>query len=144
VSGFGDLSNVPLICGSSFSGLTAVVAPVVRLRSESEPQQWAAQILALLRNFDEDVLKTELQPVLDLATEYLNHLLIASMSLHLFLNLRLILVAIARNPGGKKTPQETAHPTPDITRLQTIQELLNEATIGRKQSALKTLVSEFA
>jgi hypothetical protein len=64
------------------------------------------------------------------------------VSLHLFL--RLILVAIARNPGGEKTPQETAHPTPDITRLQTIQELLNEATIARKQSALKTLVSEFA
>lgn len=63
---------------------TAVVAPVVRLRSESEPQQWVEEVLVLFRSFDEDVLKTELQPVLDLATEYLNHLLIASMSLHLF------------------------------------------------------------
>jgi len=68
------------------------------------------------------VLKTELQPVLDLATGYLNYLLIASMSLRLFFNLRSILVALARNPGGKKTPQESAYPTPDITH--TIQELL--------------------
>ena len=59
----------------------------MRLRSESEPQQWAEVILALFRSFDEDVLKTEFQPVLDLATEYLNYLLIASMSLHLFFNL---------------------------------------------------------
>ena len=117
----------------------AVVDPVVRLRSQSEPQQWAEEILALFRSFDEDVLKTALQPVLDLANEYLNHLLIASMSLYLFFNLRLNFLPIARNPGGKKTPQETAHPTPDIT----IQELLTEATISRKQSALKTLVSEF-
>ncbi len=112
----------------------------MRLRPESEPQQWAQEILVFLHNREEDVLKTELQPVLDLATEYLNHLLIASMSLRPFFNLLLILVALARNPGGKKTPQESAH----LTRLQTIQELSSETTIGRKQSALKALVSEFA
>ena len=83
----------------------------MRLRSESdEPQQWAEDILALFRNFDEDVLKTELQPVLDLAAEYLNHLLLASMSLHLFyLNLRLILVChSSESRGGKDTTRNRA------------------------------------
>ncbi|KAI9463124.1 hypothetical protein HD554DRAFT_2175618 [Boletus coccyginus] len=86
-------------------------------------EQWAQEILALLRERKPDEIKAELNPTLDLATEYLNHLLIAT-----------------RNPGGKKTPEESTHPTPDIARLRSIKELLDDATINRNQSALKTLV----
>ena len=53
-------------------------------------------------SISEDVLKAELQPVLDLATDHLNYLLIASMSLRLFFNLRSILIALARNPGEER------------------------------------------
>jgi hypothetical protein len=86
VSGFGDLSNVPLICGSPFSGLMTLlsllqscVCDLNLSLSSGLKRFWRYSVI-----FDEDVLKTGLQPVLDLATEYLNHLLIASMSLHLF------------------------------------------------------------
>ena len=43
---------------------------------------------------------------------------------------------IVRNPGGKKTPQVTACPTP----LGQIQDLIDQAVIKRDQPALKRLV----
>jgi hypothetical protein len=48
-----------------------------------------------------------------------------------------------RNPGAKKAPQESACPTPSILHTGTIgqiQELIDEAVMERKQSALKLLV----
>ncbi|KAI9571790.1 hypothetical protein HD554DRAFT_2312089 [Boletus coccyginus] len=105
------------------SGIYNLVGTVVRLRSTLEPEQWAQEILEFLREREPDEVKAELKPTLDLATKYLNHLLVAT-----------------RNPGGKKTPQESTPPTPDIDRLHSIEELLDDATINRKQSALKTLV----
>jgi hypothetical protein len=53
----------------------------VLLRSEFEPQQWAQEILVFLLNRQKNELDQELKPVRNLATEYLRHLLIASMSL---------------------------------------------------------------
>ena len=55
----------------------------------------------------------------------------------------LVLITIARNPGGKKTPQEGTHPTPNINRLWRIRELLDEAITKRSQSALKDLMCTF-
>jgi len=78
-----------------------------------------------LREREPNELEPELKPILDLATEYLNHLLIASMFQCPLLDLRLTPVRLARNPGGKKTPQDSTHT------------LLDDATIDRKQSALK-------
>jgi hypothetical protein len=99
--------------------------------------------LVFLCEREQDELEAELKPVLNLATEYLNHLLIASRVQRPQLDLCLMLVRIARNPGGEKTPQESTRPTPDIDRLRDIKALLDDATINGKQSALKTLVSEF-
>ncbi|KAI9571792.1 hypothetical protein HD554DRAFT_2036683 [Boletus coccyginus] len=103
-----------------------LVDTVVRLQSTLQPEQWSQEILAFLREREPDEVHGELKPILDLATKYLNHVLIA--------------IHLARNPGGKKTPQESTPPTPDINRLRSIEELLDDATINRKQSALKTLV----
>jgi len=55
----------------------------------------------------------------------------------------LVLITAARNPGGKKTPQESTHPTPNIHRLREIRGLLNEAITKRSQSALRELVRNF-
>lgn len=85
--------------------------------------EWAESVLSILANYEETDLKKELKPVCALSTEYLTHLVIA-----------------ARNPGGKKTPQESVHPTPDLIRTQTIQQLLDDAKIERKQSALRELI----
>jgi len=80
--------------------------------------------LIFLREREPHEVKAELEPTLDLATEYLSHLLIAT-----------------RNPGGKKTPQDSStHPTPDTLRLRSIKDLLDDVTVNRSQSALKTLV----
>ena len=67
--------------------------PVVTLQSGLGAEEWAQEILAFLRNRETDTLKADLKPVLDLATEYLHHLLIASMSSHPLVDLRSILVA---------------------------------------------------
>jgi len=67
--------------------------PVVTLQSELGAEEWAQEILAFLRNRETDTLKADLKPVLDLATEYLHHLLIASMSSHPLVDFCSILVA---------------------------------------------------
>jgi len=122
---------------------SCIVDKVIHLRSDLQPEQWAQTTLEFLRIRPRDELEPELQPILDLATEYLNRLLIASMIQYPLLHSCLMPVRLAQNPGGKKTPQESTHPTPDLHRLHSIKELLDEATINRKRSALKTLVSEF-
>jgi len=45
-----------------------------------------------------------------------------------------------RNPGGKKTPQDTIHPTPNLTPIQDINEFMRRATVHRSQGALRDLV----
>jgi hypothetical protein len=70
-----------------------------------------------------DKLSMELKPVLDLASEYLTHVLIAGLSLYndeidLPLN-----CSTVRNPGGKKTPQVSVCSTgysPDLGSHQGI------------------------
>ncbi|KDQ64171.1 hypothetical protein JAAARDRAFT_74941 [Jaapia argillacea MUCL 33604] len=111
------------LCDAAQKSGFSFVQPVVLLNSEFESQQWAQEILVLLRDRETNELDEELKPLCDLASKYLNHLLIA-----------------ARNPGGKKTPQDSTNPTPDLIRLHSIEDLLSEATTGRKQSALKELV----
>ncbi|KAF8331973.1 uncharacterized protein EI90DRAFT_3123066 [Cantharellus anzutake] len=59
----------------------------------------------------------------ELASYYLSHLIIAF-----------------RNPGGKKTPQYSVHPTPNLRRIEDIALLLESATAHRSQSALRDLV----
>ncbi|KAF8524063.1 hypothetical protein BU17DRAFT_85098 [Hysterangium stoloniferum] len=49
-------------------------------------------------------------------------------------------VFLVRNPGGKKTPEVTTHPTPNIARIEQIEALLQDATTNRSQSALRDLV----
>jgi hypothetical protein len=44
-----------------------------------------------------------------------------------------------RNPGGKKTPQDSVRPTPNLRRIEETEELLSAATTHRSQSALKDL-----
>ncbi|KAI9573805.1 hypothetical protein HD554DRAFT_2325537, partial [Boletus coccyginus] len=107
-------------------GIYNLVDTIVHLQSTLQPEQWAQEILAFLREREPDEVQAELKPTLDLATKYLNHLLVA--------------IRLARNPGGKKTPQESTPPTPDTDRLRSIEELLDDATINRQQLALKTLV----
>ena len=46
----------------------------------------------------------------------------------------------ARNPGGKKTPQESEYQTPNVDQLHPIQDLLVKVTAEGSQSALKELV----
>ncbi|KAH9963117.1 hypothetical protein BC827DRAFT_1193455 [Russula dissimulans] len=58
-----------------------------------------------------------------LASYYLSHLVIAF-----------------RNPGGKKTPQDSIHPTANLKRIEEIASLLESATVSRSQTALRDLV----
>jgi len=60
--------------------------------------------------------------ITDLASYYLSHLIIAF-----------------RNPGGKKTPQDSV-PSAYLGRMEEIASLLEEATGSRSQSALRELV----
>ena len=94
----------------------------------------------LSTEFTNNQRSVQLKPVVQLASHMLSHLLIASTSLHLLFILHLVLNTIARNPGGKKTPQESTHPSPDIRRLRRIGDLLDEAITKMSQSALKDLV----
>ncbi|KIM44992.1 hypothetical protein M413DRAFT_442950 [Hebeloma cylindrosporum] len=105
-------------------GIATLVVPVRSRVSELDCSTWAAEVITYLsENFTKDERLQEIKPVTNLAAEMLTHLLIAT-----------------RNPGGKKTPQETAHPTPDIVRLREIDKLLEDAVTNRSQSALKQLL----
>ena len=56
----------------------------------------------------------------------------------------LTLIDLGRNPGGKRTPQVSVHPTPDWLRLMTIRNLVEKARTSREQGPLKATVSCFA
>ena len=120
------------------------VEPLLFGQSELNVHQWAQDVLKLLRPLSPRKISESLKPVLDLATEYLSHLLIAGG----FVIMRVILLCFhlsfnmtVRNPGGKKTPQVTACPTPKIiSDLGQIQRLIDKAVIKRDQPALKRLV----
>ena len=62
------------------------------------------------------------------------------MVLHNGIDLLLIVLTV-RNPGGKKTPQESAVLTPDVIQnLANITTLIESAVYNRNQAALKKLV----
>ncbi|KAJ3560367.1 hypothetical protein NP233_g10882 [Leucocoprinus birnbaumii] len=106
------------------SGMALLVERVRDRSSQLDCSTWAAAVIDFLSNrFTQDQRLQELEPVSKLATEMLSHLLIAT-----------------RNPGGKKTPQDSAHPTPDIYRLREIRKLLEDSVTRRSQSALKQLL----
>jgi hypothetical protein len=86
VSYLKDLGNFSLVALIFKTNHFPVVRPVTRLESKLKPEEWAQEIFALLRNRETQTLKVELKPVTDLATEYLNHLLIASKSPHMWLS----------------------------------------------------------
>ena len=111
--------------------------------SEFDCSTWSTRVIDYLRdNFSEDERFKELEPVTKLATEMLSHLLIAGVTSYHILDWGLALIPVARNPGVKKTPQETSYSTPNINRLREIKDLLEDATspAKRSQSALKELV----
>ena len=108
------------------SGMSHLVEPIVRRAFQFDPTTWATAVMTFLSNnfVTKEERAKKLQPVTNLATETFSRLIIAT-----------------RNPGGKKTPQESIHPTPDINhRLREIRYLLGEATTKCSQSALKELV----
>jgi len=101
-------------------GILAVHQLVDALDSDSpaNPHDWAAIVHHELgQNGGNKAYIT------DLASYYLSNLIIAF-----------------RNPGGKKTPQDSIHPSPDPGRVEEIASLLEEATGSRSQSALRELV----
>ena len=51
-----------------------------------------------------------------------------------------ILFVIVRNPGGKKTPQDSITYYPNVRRIEEIEGLLESATVHQSQSALRDLV----
>ena len=120
------------------------VKPVLLQASPVDCATWARQVMDFLSlEFTENQHSVELKPVSDLASHMLSYLFIASTSLHLLIYLYLVLITIARNPGKKKNPQESAHPSPNINCLWKIRELLEEAITKRSQLALKYLVHNF-
>lgn len=116
------------------------VKPITLRTSQHNPNTWAKAIMEfLLDNFTTEERLKELQPIIDLASDMLSHLLVASRPLHPLVDSE-ITQCKARNPGGKKTPQESVPSTPNVTQLRSIQELSDEAIMKRSQSALKELV----
>jgi hypothetical protein len=113
--------------------------------ADEDTHQWAQAVLMALHNLDPQQLSMELKPVLDLASEYLTHLLIAGLSCIIKLTCCLMhRITTVQNPGGKRTPQESVCPTPDkVQPLAHIMALINEAVIERTQAALKTLVRHY-
>jgi hypothetical protein len=113
------------------------------LSGEVDANQWAQDMLMAVRDLDQEQLSLELEPVLDLASEYLTHLLIAGLSSRMKFHLPLIVSChtTVRNPGGIKTPQESQCPTPKVLKSSAcVTALVDDAVIIRNQAALKTLV----
>ena len=114
---------------------------VLSLQFPTPSDQWAGEVIQLLRtNFNRRERARALENVTNLASEYLSHLLIASMSSFHCLDFEPSLIELARNSGGKKTPQMSVNPSPDRNRTLGIQKLLHEANTRRDQGALKELV----
>ena len=79
------MPNVPLVTLIKTDHFP-IVRPVRSLESKIQPEEWAREVFALLYNCETQLLEVELKPVTDLATEYLNHLLIASKSPQIWLS----------------------------------------------------------
>jgi hypothetical protein len=58
----------------------ALVASVLSGEADADADQWAQDVLMAVRDLDPQQLPVALKPVLDLASEYLTHLLIAGLS----------------------------------------------------------------
>ncbi|KAF8318592.1 uncharacterized protein EI90DRAFT_2697383 [Cantharellus anzutake] len=84
----------------------------------ASPYDWAATVHQELGQNDGNA-----TGLTALASYYLSHLVIAF-----------------RNPGGKRTPQESIHPTPNPKHIEEITSLLESATICQSQSALRDLI----
>ncbi|KAF8329173.1 uncharacterized protein EI90DRAFT_3125511 [Cantharellus anzutake] len=84
----------------------------------ASPYDWAATVHQELGQNDGNA-----KGLTALASYYLSHLVIAF-----------------RNPGGKRTPQESIHPTPNPKHIEEITSLLESATICQSQSALRDLI----
>ena len=97
-----------------------IVQAVIHLQSGIQPKQWAQQILAFLRTRAPSEL-------LGLATDYLNHLLVTSIHFLTYAYCRFAYPEIQDVKGRHKSP------TPDIVRLHSIKDLLNDETVDRKQ-----------
>ena len=107
-----------------------------------DTQQWAQEVLDTLNKLTERQRSVELKSVVDLASEYLSHLVLAGMFISwVHLQFPMFCISTVRNPGGKKTPQTSVLPTPGIVQdLIRIQNLIDRAAVHRDQSALKKLV----
>ena len=94
VSRLRHLGSVPLL--SEYSPLAdgVPVAPVLSDGADPDPRQWAQAVLRAVHNLTEQQLSTELKPVLDLASEYLTHLLIAGLSYKMKLTCHLLYRAL--------------------------------------------------
>ncbi|KAJ3569579.1 hypothetical protein NP233_g4960 [Leucocoprinus birnbaumii] len=122
-------------------GITSLVAPVRCRVSRLDSLTWAAAIIYLLSSkLTKEQGLQALEPLSNLATEMLTHLLIASKAFLYQFGSCLQLAGAARNPGGKKTPQDTAHSTPDTYHSCEMQNLLENSVTKRSQSALKQLL----
>jgi len=84
----------------------------------ASPSDWAAIVYQELSQNDGNT--TYLTAF---ASYYLSHLVIAF-----------------RNPGGKKTPQDSIHSTANLKCIEEVASLLESATVSRSQSALRDLV----
>ncbi|KAF8338495.1 hypothetical protein F5887DRAFT_1077834 [Amanita rubescens] len=82
--------------------------------------EWAVKVLQELQESESP---GDLSTVTQLGSHYLSHLVIPF-----------------RNPGGRQTPQDSVHSTPNRRRIEEIEDLLTQAT-SRSQSALKDLES---
>lgn len=51
-----------------------------------------------------------------------------------------ILFFLVRNPGGKRTPQDSIHRTPNLKRTEEIEPSLESAAVHQSQSALRDFV----
>jgi hypothetical protein len=79
VSCLKDIGSVPLL--SEFSPLAdrVPVAPLLDAEAEADANQWADSVVKALHSLTEDQISTELKPVLNLASDYLSHLILAGL-----------------------------------------------------------------
>ena len=107
-----------------------------------DTQQWTQEVLDALNGLTARQRSLQLKSVVDLASEYLSHLLLDGMFISWGSSaMSDVCISTVRNPGGKKTPQVSVLPTPGIVEdLTRIRGLIDLAATHRDQSALKKLV----
>ena len=95
------------------------VASVLSGEAGTDVHQWAQDAIGALRGLDQEQLSTMLKPVLDLASRYLTHLLIAGRSKYNEIDLALICIGSSQSGWRKDTPSvRMSHSeyTPDLDR----------------------------